>query len=221
MNLNCATFVLTSLKRAEVAGKRVLEAGSSSVNGSIRPFVEVYEPAEYIGVDISAGSGVDIVCDVNDIAARFGEHSFDVIISTELLEHVRDWRRAVHNMKAVCRPGGLIVITTRSAYFPYHGHPYDFWRYEIDDMERIFSDCKIEKIEKEDPGMGVFIRVRKPEHFIENDLAGYKLYSILARKRIAELGEKYTKGPCFRWAMIKLGIRKFLNRAGEFIYFKL
>lgn len=221
MNLNCARFVFTSLTRDEVAGKRVLEAGSSSVNGSVRPFIEVYGPGEYIGVDIAAGEGVDIICDVNDIARRFGENSFDLIISTELLEHVRDWRRAIHNLKAACRPGGLIVITTRSAYFPYHGHPYDFWRYEIDDLRNIFSDFKIEKAEKEDPGMGVFIRVRKPDRLVENDLAGYKLYSILARKRIVDLGERYMKKPGYKWLAVKLGIRRFLNRAGEFIYFKL
>jgi len=220
MLLSCAEFVLTSLKKEEVEGKRVLEAGSSDVNGSIKPFVAVYGPAEYIGTDISAGKGVDVVCDVNDIVQRFGENSFDVVVSTEMLEHARNWRGAVHNMKAACRPGGVVVITTRSVYCPYHGHPFDFWRYEIEDMRHIFSDFKIEKLEK-DPGMGVFIKARKPDIWAENDLAGYRLYSILANRRIPELGRNYKKSLFFRWAVVKLAIRKLLNRAGEFIYFKL
>lgn len=220
MNVNCAKFIITSLGYKEVEGKRVLEVGSLDVNGSVRPFVEIFKPAEYIGADIASGRGVDVVCDVKDIVERFGPDSFDVVVSTELLEHVRDWRAAIHAIKRVCRLGGRILITTRSAGFPYHAHPYDFWRYEIEDIEYIFKDCIIEQIEK-DPERGVFVKVRKGEDFIENDLSAYALYSIIANKRVIDLTDRDFKTLYFKWVPVKIKIRQFLYKIAETIYFKL
>ena len=88
---------------------------------------------------------MDVICKAEDMLDVFGKDSFDVIISTELLEHVLDWRKVINNFKNVCKRDGIIVITTRSYGCLYHGHPYDFWRYEIEDMKHIFSDCTIEK----------------------------------------------------------------------------
>ncbi|MEM4005257.1 MAG: methyltransferase domain-containing protein [Desulfurococcaceae archaeon] len=117
----------------------------------------------------------------------FGEESFDVIISTEVLEHVRDWRAVINNMKRALREGGVMYITTRSFGFPYHDFPYDFWRYEIEDMRKIFSDFNI-MVLKKDPSMpGVFLKARKPEEFKPNDLSDIALYSIILGKRTRKI----------------------------------
>src|SRR5947209_15379867 len=136
----CLEFGRGYLRPEEIAGKKVLEVGSMDVNGSLRAIVQRTMPRIYLGVDIAAGPGVDVVCEVSKLVARFGEAAFDTVISTEMLEHVRDWRAAVSNMKRVLKPGGTILITTRSPGFPYHGYPYDFWRYEPDDIRTIFAD---------------------------------------------------------------------------------
>jgi len=49
---------------------------------------------------------------VEELVEHFGTESFDVIIATELLEHVKDWRLVINNMKQVLKPGGYIYITT-------------------------------------------------------------------------------------------------------------
>ena len=148
-NASCILFGALNLKPEDIQGKRVIEAGSCDINGSLRALVKSYHPCEYIGIDIERGPGVDIVCRAEDILDRFGKESFDVVISTELMEHVLDWRKVIHNFKNICKAGGTILITTRSRGHPYHGHPYDFWRYEIEDMKYIFSDCITEKLEKD------------------------------------------------------------------------
>jgi SAM-dependent methyltransferase len=78
--------------------------------------------------------------DAADIDQRFGPDAFDVGISTELLEHAREWQKIIHNFKYVLRPGGVLVVTTRSYGVDFHRQPHDFWRYEKDDFELIFSD---------------------------------------------------------------------------------
>ena len=96
------------------------------------------------------------------IVGRFGVESFDVVISTETLEHVLGWRTAVNNMKLVLRSGGYIYITTRSKGFSYHGYPYDYWRFEASDLIKIFRDFEIIKIERDWEAPGAFLKARKP-----------------------------------------------------------
>ena len=187
-NAYCILFGALNLKKEEIQGRKVIEAGSRDVDGSLRLLVESFKPECYVGIDIVKGRGVDIICNAEDLSNEFEKDSFDVLISTELLEHIRDWKKTVSNFKNVVKPGGIILVTTRSYGFGYHGYPYDFWRYEIEDMENIFSDCIIEKLEK-DPSKGVFVKVRKPIDFVEKDLSDYKLYSIVANKRVKQLNE--------------------------------
>ena len=94
---------------------------------------------------------MDQLCDAGNLIAAFGPERFDVAISTELLEHVKDWKRVLHNLKGVFKRGGLLVLTTRSPGFPRHNFPADYWRFTYDDMTVIFSDFTIERLQ-DDPG---------------------------------------------------------------------
>lgn len=176
-HVSCLGFA-TELTASDVAGKRVLEVGSYDINGSVRDGIEMLGCTEYIGVDMRDGRGVDEVCDASNLVERFGPESFDIIISTEMMEHVEDWRAAISNMKRVCKRGGLIMITTRSKGYPKHDYPGDFWRYEIKDMKTIFSDCDILKLEDDLQAPGVFVLVQKPKSFREVNLSRYKLYGL-------------------------------------------
>ena len=115
---------------------------------------------------------------------RFGANAVDVLISTELIEHVRDWRLVVHNFKQVVKPGGTLLITTRSPGFPYHSYPYDFWRYEPADFRALFADLDIEALEQDPTAPGVFLKARKPLTFGEVDTGGHTLHSVLTGRRM-------------------------------------
>ena len=103
MNIPVLEFFIENVRDEEINGKRVLEVGSGYVNGSVRPFIERLRPKEYIGVDIVPAKFVDVIGPAEKIVECFGEESFDVVVSTELLEHVRDWRTAINNIKSVLR----------------------------------------------------------------------------------------------------------------------
>jgi SAM-dependent methyltransferase len=164
-------------------------------------------PKSYLGVDIIDGPGVDELCEAERLVSKFGEEAFDLIICTEVVEHTRHWRDVINNIKSVCAPGGTIVITTRSFGFPFHGWPYDYWRYECGDMERIFSDCDILRNERDPGSAGVFVKVKKPLHFRQADLSGIALYSIIAGKRISSISSRDL-----RFHPGSLHLRSFLVR---------
>ena len=183
----CSTWDLETVKSAlrpsDVRGKRVLEVGSLDVNGSVRGDIMALGPAEYIGVDLQPGPGVDLICDAGDIAARFGDNAFDVVISTEMLEHARDWRRIVSNLKRVTKPDGVMIVSTRSYGVDFHRRPWDYWRYEKEDFAAIFSDVLVEDLKLDPTDPGLLIKARKPAGFVERDLGDIALYSILRRRR--------------------------------------
>ncbi len=184
MNKSCLIFGASNLSPKEVEGKDVLEVGSLDVNGSLRPIIESWVPRSYTGIDIVSGPGVDIVLDSSDLLERFGNGWFDVVVTTEMLEHARDWQAAISNLKNVVKPGGILLITTRSYPFHYHAWPHDYWRYEKEDMEDIFSDFEILKIQKDWEKPGIFLKLRRPSDFQENELRTYKLYNIVTGTKV-------------------------------------
>lgn len=211
-NESCMAFGRDMLGAADVRGKRVLEVGSVNVNGNLRAGVSAHGPKEYIGVDIEPGQGVDMVCKAEDIVEKFGRDSFDLVITTEMLEHVRDWRKVVSNLKAVCRPGGLILLTTRSKGFKYHGFPYDFWRFELSDMRTIFADCEIISLQPDALSPGVLLKARKPVDFKEADLSGLALYSIVTDRKNRDLKDEDFDNLHFNIIRGKIRFRDFRTR---------
>ncbi len=203
-SINCILFGARNLGSDEITGKKTLEIGSCDVNGSLRPFVESRKPAEYIGIGIVPGPGVDIICDAENLLDKFELASFDLVISTELLEHVRNWRKVISNIKKVCKLGGIILLTTRSIGFPFHGYPHDFWRYELNDMKNIFSDCSIQVLGKGPADdKGVYIKAKKTCELEQKDLSDYELYSIVADKRVKEITDKDLRSWHFRKRVAK------------------
>jgi len=186
-NRTCIEFAQRVINREDIQGKSVLEVGSLDINGSLRPIVEIYHPYSYIGIDIINGHGVDVICDSNQICAYFGQETFDCIIATELIEHVRDWKDTISNFKNALKSNGIILITTRSKGFHFHGYPYDYWRYEVKDMRAIFSDFHILALETDKLSPGVLLKARKPVEFVEFNTNDYQLYSIIKNKRISKI----------------------------------
>lgn len=164
-------FLKRSYSKFDLKARSILEVGSFNVNGSPRDAIGEGKIKSYTGVDMSSGPGVDVVCDASKIMDTFGVHAFDTVISTEMLEHARDWKTPVSQMKKVLCPGGLLLVTTRSPGFPYHPYPEDNWRYTKDHFKKIFSDMCIIDLENDPEAPGVFLSAIKPTPFFEIDLS--------------------------------------------------
>lgn len=183
----CLEFGAGCLTAEAVRGRRVLEVGARCVDFSLRPHVAALGPAEIVGVDLEPGEGVDEIADANHLIERFGAESFDLVISTEMLEHVPDWRNVIRNLKGVVRRGGRLLITARAKGFRIHGYPQDFWRFETDDLREIFADFRILRIESDPGEPGAFLYAEKPEAYAERPPSELALYSVVARKRVPRL----------------------------------
>jgi SAM-dependent methyltransferase len=207
------------LRPDDIDGKRVLEVGSYNVNGTLRQIMADRSPAEYVGVDIMRCDHtdgpclttpcVDRLCDVKDLLAEFGPESFDVVICTEMLEHVRDWAGAIHNLKGVLRGGGLILLTTRSPGFPPHSFPDDHWRFTVANMAHVFSDCRIEHVGGDPEMVGVFVAARKPEAFEEADLSTCAVYAMAERDNFFYVAARDEEAPSVKRACGRLFFETF------------
>jgi SAM-dependent methyltransferase len=198
----CHRSVLEFFRRIDstyVKDKKILEVGSRDVNGTVRPILTALGPESYLGVDIVAGRSVDRICNVERLVDTFGEETFDVVISSEMLEHVVDWRSAIRNIKGAVSRGGLVIITTRSFGFPHHDWPVDFWRYETDDLRQIFSDFDITILEADPELSGVFLVAKKPIDFRENDLSDIPLYWMPGGRRVKTIDPIVAELDARRW----------------------
>jgi len=56
------------------------------------------------------------------------DRSYDVVFCEQVLEHVRDPWTAVRTLRALCSPGGQLVVST-PFLIRIHPSPDDFWRF--------------------------------------------------------------------------------------------
>lgn len=95
---------------------KVLEVGSLDINGSIRQF---FNAQEYIGLDVGAGPGVDIVCEGQNF--DYPDDYFDVTVSSECFEHNPFWLETFLNMIRMTKSGGLVAFSCASEGRKEHG----------------------------------------------------------------------------------------------------
>jgi SAM-dependent methyltransferase len=98
-------------------GSFVLDVGSLDVNGTNR---YLFSGGLYVGIDVLPGPGVDIVSPGHLFVPP--SDLFDVVISTNALEHDVVWYKTIHNMVRCLRHGGLLIISCAYAHRE-HGTP--------------------------------------------------------------------------------------------------
>lgn len=107
MHDEAMAFVLRARNRTveRHAKARVVEFGARNVNGSARTLFAW--AAQYVGVDRTAGSGVDVACD----ARVFADCGFDVAVTTETLEHDPNPADIIEAAHRALRVGGVLIVT--------------------------------------------------------------------------------------------------------------
>ena len=92
---------------------------------------------EYVGLDVHPGPHTDVVGAAESLP--FEDNSFDVVISTQMLEHVPDPPRVVREAHRVLRPDGVLLLSTHGTTI-YHPYPTDFWRWTQEGLVKLLGD---------------------------------------------------------------------------------
>ncbi|MDP3799930.1 MAG: methyltransferase domain-containing protein [bacterium] len=112
----------------------VLDAGS----GDGERYKSLFKFDKYITLDINSLHGAEIVGSVEDIPAD--SESFDSIVSTQVLEHVKNPQKAVEEFYRVLKPGGYCLVTVPQLN-ELHEEPHDYFRFTKYGLEEIFSNA--------------------------------------------------------------------------------
>jgi SAM-dependent methyltransferase len=107
---------------------RILDIGSMVVNGGLRPCAP--GGSQYVGVDLEAGPGVDVVLD-DPYSYPFPDGHFDLVISTSCFEHDQMFWLTFLEAARVLSDRGVMYVNAPSAPY-YHAFPGDNWRFMAD-----------------------------------------------------------------------------------------
>lgn len=138
--------LLQHFPRSPWVGAHVADIGSLDVNGSPRLWVQDVLGATYHGFDKRPGKNVDRVVDICAGPLPkdpLGADGWRLILCLNTLEHVAEPWRAVGNMVASLRPGGLLLLVAPEVW-PGHRHPVDFWRFLPEGLAQLCSQGGLE-----------------------------------------------------------------------------
>jgi SAM-dependent methyltransferase len=90
-------------------------------------------------LDIAPSTSVDLVGDARNMP--LSDASIDVVLITQVLEHIPEPIAVISEIRRVLKPGGTLLLSVPSI-FPQHGSPGDYWRYMPQGLHWILRDFK-------------------------------------------------------------------------------
>lgn len=90
---------------------------------------------EYIGADVTPGPQIDRLLDADGLTAELPD-AYDVVLSTQVLEHVKDPPSYLRECFRILKPGGQLILSTHGMVEE-HGCPFDFHRWTSRGLENL------------------------------------------------------------------------------------
>ncbi|HMC40232.1 MAG TPA: class I SAM-dependent methyltransferase [Acidimicrobiales bacterium] len=117
------------------SGARVLDYGCAT-----QPYRGLFGPGiEYVGADIAGNPLAQVeLSEEGDVPLP--DSSFDMVLSTQVLEHVVEPARYLSECRRLLKPGGSLVLTTHGIMY-YHPDPEDYWRWTSAGLAKVVKDA--------------------------------------------------------------------------------
>jgi hypothetical protein len=123
-----------------------LEVGSRDY-GSTPDIRGLFPGADYTGLDMSEGKGVDIALDLTlpfeDIDAALGGNRFHTIFCLSVMEHCDQPFVMAENLTRLLANGGMLYLSVPFAW-KFHGYPSDYWRFTHAGVKKLFPQLVFE-----------------------------------------------------------------------------
>lgn len=116
MHESCYQWVVDEIRGIDY--NDVIEIGSQDVNGSLKPALQAHatDPFSYTGVDVVEGPNVDYVYDGITLPLP----PVDLVVCTNVLEHVEDAVGLLKVCRSVMRMGSVLVVQAAGPGFQVH-----------------------------------------------------------------------------------------------------
>lgn len=117
---------------------RVLDVGCGD-----KPYLPLAAPfaTAYRGLDVTPGPLVDDVAPADQMP--YEDDAFDLVLCTQVLEHVEDPRAVIREIFRVLRPSGVALVSTHGVFL-YHPDPpdsdRDYWRWTHAGLHKLFRE---------------------------------------------------------------------------------
>ena len=151
MHLNSVLLFRRHLLPLFTEGAHVLEIGPDGDPSTYRR--EVAVQVSWSTADLASevdahggrlwgtGSGSELTYRMtSDYAIEAPDGTFDIVVSGQVIEHVRKPWLWLPELARVCKPGGL-VLTVNPVSWPYHEAPIDCWRIYPEGMRALCEEA--------------------------------------------------------------------------------
>lgn len=151
-----AAFEYVSRFRSD-SNLKIVDVGSRDINGSCRV---LFPNADYHGIDLVAGNGVD---EVADATVWKPKRLVDMVVCCEMLEHTPQWFDVIAVSYSWLRKGGRLIVTaagpTRIPHSAVDGGPLHAGEFyeniDPDDLHAMLNQAGFEFVEIEVAGSDV------------------------------------------------------------------
>jgi SAM-dependent methyltransferase len=122
-------------------GSVVLDLGCAD-----RPYRDVFGPGvQYVGADLPGNDDADIdIAPDGTVPSRAA--TYDLILSTQVLEHVERPERYLAECRRLLKPTGRLLLTTHGVMY-YHRDPEDYWRWTVPGLRLLFKNSGLTVID--------------------------------------------------------------------------
>lgn len=171
------------------------------IGGRIQPYRPLLKDRtrHYIGVDLALEGLVDVISD--GTCLPFADSSVDVVFCNDTLQYIPEPSRAIAEIHRVLRPGGRLILSTRSSFPEHHDEHWRFFPIGLRYLTRAFSSVEIEPEGNSAVGVAIFVN-----DLLHRYIGSYRLRRIaqltsipsinLLGSLLSHVRAKQTRGTC-------------------------
>lgn len=123
-----------------------LEIGSKDYGSTVN-LRAIFPGEDYVGIDMAAGKGVDLVLDLTrpfeEIDAALQGRRFGTVICLSVLEHCAQPFQMAATITRLLAPGGKLYVSVPYAW-KFHGYPSDYWRFTHEGVKKLFPELEFD-----------------------------------------------------------------------------